>query len=109
MSDEQIYGPLVLATDVEDSATLTLSTWLPQYLGRVARKIEQDSNWLQPPKSYVVTSNANHHWAEEQLPAITLASPGTIGRPQRSGRFYRAFWQLQVVVYVSANDQASTE
>lgn len=108
MSDEQAYGPLVLATDIEDGATLTLQTWLPQYLGRVARKINQDSNWLQPPRSYKVSNDPNH-WPEDQLPAVVLASPGTIGKPMRSGRLYRAMWQLQVVVFVSANDEPTTE
>lgn len=109
MSDEQIYGPLVIATDIEDGCTLTLQTWIPQYLGRVSRQIGQDSLWLPAPKSYVVSSEPSHHWAEDQLPAVVLASTGTMGKPQRSARLYRAFWGLQVVVYVSANDQPATE
>lgn len=108
MSD-QIYGPLVLATDIEDGATLTLQTWMPQYVGRVSRKVRNgDSLWLPAPKSYVVANDPTH-WPEDQLPAIVLASPGTMGKPQRSGRLYRAFWQLQVVVYVSSNDRPATE
>jgi hypothetical protein len=108
MSDEQIYGPLVLATDITDGAELTLQTWLPQYLGRVSRKIGQGSTWLQPPRSYK-TSNNPLHWPEDQFPAVVMACPGTIGRPMRSARLYRAFWELQVVVFVSSKDEPSTD
>jgi hypothetical protein len=108
MSDEQTYGPLVLATDVTDGATLTLQTWLPQYLGRVSRQIGQDSNWLQPPRSYKVSNNPTR-WPEEQFPAVVMACPGTLGRPQRSGRMYYAMWQLQVVVFVSSKDEPATD
>jgi len=108
MSDEQTYGSLVLATDVEDGATLTLQTWLPQYLGRVSRQIGQASNFLPVPGSYTVANDPTH-WPEDQPPTVVLASPGTMGQPKRSGRLYRAQWQLQVVVFVSSQDRSSTE
>jgi hypothetical protein len=105
---DSVYGPLVLATDVEDAATLTLQTWLPQYLAMVSRKIGQTADWLQPPKSYVVSNDAAH-WPEDQIPAVVIGSSGTTGKPKRDARLYRAMWQLQVVVYCSANDRPSTE
>jgi hypothetical protein len=108
MSDAQTYGPLVLATDVEDAATFTLQTWMPQYLGMVSRKIGQASTWLPGIASFTVANDPTH-WPEDQVPAIVLASPGTLGRPIRTRSTYRAMWQLQVVVFVSANDRPATE
>lgn len=109
MSDAEIFGPLILGSDVEDGAITTLQTWMPLYIAMVSRKIGQAWDWLQVPKSYTAANDPNH-WPEDQVPAIVVACPGTEGQPKRDGRqTYRAKWQLEVVVFVSANDRPATE
>ena len=109
MSDLQTFGPVVIGSQVEDAATLTLQTWLPAYLDWVTRQIGQPAGWLPLPRSYNV-SNDDNHWGQDQLPAILVVSPGLLERPKQDGqRLYRADWGLSIDIFVSSSDRTNTE
>ncbi|MGZ4530809.1 MAG: hypothetical protein ACXVXP_00485 [Mycobacteriaceae bacterium] len=110
MSDVQTFGSLVLGTDVSDAVTLTLQTWFPTYLAMMDRRLASlNLGSLPAPGSYV-TSSDPRHWPEDQPPAVVVAVPGTLGQPKRDGsRNYRAFWDVRVIVFVTASDRESTE
>lgn len=109
MSDLDIFGPLVLWTDVGNAVTLTLQTWYETYLEMVSRKIGQPSGWLPSPSSYVVTNDTNH-FPEDQPPTVVVSVPGTMDRPKRDGqRLYRTCWDVRVTVFATAIDRESTE
>lgn len=109
MSDLQTFGPLIIATQVEDAAQVTLETWMPAYLRWVERLLGKPTDWLQSPQSYVATSDWDH-FPEEALPAVLIMAPGTIGAPAQDGRrIYRAIFDLRVGVLVSAGTRSDTE
>lgn len=109
MTDIDIFGTLILATQVEDAAQKTLETWMSTYLRRVERLISREAFWLPNPGSYEAT-NSFDHWPEEQLPAILIMCPGIAGRPTRDGeRNYRVPFKLDIGVVVSADTRKNTE
>jgi hypothetical protein len=108
MSDVEVFGPLVLATDVEDAVEATLKLWMATYLGFVDRHIGRVSPWLLPPKSYTVTSDWDA-FPEEQSPAVLIMCPG-VTKPLMDGkREYRAIFPVSIGVRVEAPDRRSTE
>jgi hypothetical protein len=109
MSDEQIFGSLVDGNDVDDAVTATLQKWSDTYLNRMCRKIGQPEGWLPSPGSYVHT-NDPHYFPEDQPPVVVVAIPGLSGRPIRDGqKYYRAEWDVQLTIFVQANDRDATE
>lgn len=108
MSDE-VFGPLVIGTDVEQAALNTLQTWAPEYIPWVARKVGRDPSTLPLPRSWV-TSVDTDRWPEEQLPSVMLVSTGLTDEPQRDGRgVYTAHFAIGLAVVVSARDRAETD
>lgn len=109
MSDLEIFGPLVMWSDVADATTLTLQRWIATYLGMVDRKLGKPAGWLPLPGSYVTSNDANH-FPEDAPPATVVAVPGTLGQPKREGQGkYRAEWDVRITVFVQAPDRDSTQ
>lgn len=109
MSDANIFGTLVTGEDVDQAVTATLQKWSETYLNRMCRKIGQSDGWLPSPGSYVHT-NDPHYFPEDEPPVAVIAVPGTLGQPVRQGtKYYRAEWDVRVVIFVSANDRDATE
>ncbi len=108
MSDLQVFGPVIIGTDVEDAVSTTLTTWLPAYLRWIERARGLTANWL-PKQASITVSNDLDHWPEEGLPSVQIVCPGLADRPIRRGRFYEACWNVSLAAYVSAQDRSSTE
>lgn len=108
MSDLEVFGPLVIATDVEDAIEATLKLWMATYLERMVRHIGKPAGWLSAPKSYTVTSDWDH-FPEEAVPAVLIICPN-IDKPLMDGkREYRATFPIKVGIFVEARDRRSTE
>lgn len=108
MSDLDVFGPLVVDTEIGQQVEATLSEWYPTYLSMLARSLPGIAS-LPSPNSYVHTSDPNH-FAEDAPPTCVIAIPGTLGEPKRDSQgCYRAYWDLRVVVFVQANDRDATE
>lgn len=109
MSDD-IFGPVIVDTQVGHAIEATLQLWMPTYLAMVTRKLTSlgvDIGYLPTPASYVHTSDPDH-FPEEKPPCIVIAIPGTIGKPLRDARNYRAMWDARVTVFVTAPNRAMT-
>lgn len=110
MSDA-IYGPVVIDSEIGAAVQSTLQTWYPDRLAFVTRQLATmgvDIGYLPEPRSYVISSDPNH-FPEEQLPAVLIAVPGTVGRPVRDGFVYRAYWEVRVTVFVDSTQRETTE
>lgn len=109
MSDLETFGPLTTGADVERWALDTLKTWTPEYLAWAERETGREPRSLQPPRSWVVSSEVER-WAEEQLPSVLLLSTGLAEEPTRDGSGnVTAPFALGLAVVVSARDRASTD
>lgn len=113
MSDLEIFGPLVMGTDVEDAIKATLETWFETYLAFVEREIVRRGHKvpggkLPLPRSYTVSSDWDH-FPEEQVPAVMVMAP-KMEKPRRDGkRTYRADFPFAVGIFVEGQDRSSTE
>lgn len=108
MSDLEVFGPLVIATDVEDAVEATLKLWMQTYLERMVRHIGKPAGWLSPPKSYTVSSDFDH-FPEEAVPAVLIICPN-IDKPLMDGkREYRATFPIKLGIFVEARDRRSSE
>ena len=106
-----LFGPIVHAGMVEDAAAATLRLWLPTYLREIERQHGRAQLALPDPKSWLVYSHEDRpeDWPESGLPAVLLMCPGLKGEPAREGAgTYRARWDLQAGVVVSASRPAQT-
>lgn len=107
MSDLQVYGPLVLATDVEEAVEATLREGMPSYLAFVSRHIGKPG-FLREPQSYEITSDWEH-FPEERLPAILIICGEATDIEKDGRREYRATWPTRVGVFTSGKDRYSSE
>lgn len=106
-----VFGPIVHAGQVEQAAEQTLRAWLPTYLREIERQHGRAQLALPAPRSWITLSQGDRpeDWPESGLPAVLLMCPGLASQPERegSGR-YRARWDLQCGVVVSASRPAAT-
>lgn len=108
MSDLQIFGPVVLATDVEDVIESTMKLWMTTYLGLIVRHIGKPPGWLPPPKSYTVTSDWDS-FPEEAVPAVLISCPDVENPLMDGQRTYRAIFPVDVGIRVESKDRRSSE
>lgn len=112
MSDLNIFGPMVVDTELGTAIEATLEQWLPTYLAYINRALVAAGinvgGDLPAPGAYVHSSDANH-FPEETPPAVVIAIPGTLGEPRRYGGTYRAFWDVRIVCYVDGPSRDLTE
>jgi hypothetical protein len=106
--DHDVFGSIIVATEVEDALKATIEEWAPTYLRFLERHLGKEPMWLPNFRSYVVTSDFDH-WPEEQLPAILIISP-EINKPAPDGnKDYRADFPINVGVFAAGNDRSSSE
>jgi hypothetical protein len=108
MSDLEVFGPLVLSTDVESAVEATLKRWMTDYLRWVERTKNLRVNFLPTPRSYTITSDWDH-FPEDQLPAVLIMCAKADNPKMDGRREYRATFPVRVGVIVSAKDRNSTE
>lgn len=111
MTDLNVFGASIIDTEIGNAVESTLDTWFATYLSYLDRALIGagiNIGSLPTPGSYVHSADPNH-FPEEQPPTVVISIPGTLGEPKRDSANYRAFWDLRVVVFVTAPDRASTE
>lgn len=104
MSDD-IFGSIIVASDVEEAATATLKMWFPTYLAFFQRKLELTAGTLPAPQNYT-TRNVFDAEQGEQIPKVVVISPGLAAPPKQYGNGqYHAVWRLGVGVATAAKDE----
>jgi hypothetical protein len=99
-------GVVFSASLLEQAAATLLSGLLPAYGAAVADQL----GWSAappPPRSYTCSAQLDR-FAEDQLPAVVIVSPGTIGPPELHSGTYDAVYGLVVGVYCSGSTDRAT-
>lgn len=103
-----MYGPLFVPEDLERAVRDLLVQWLPSYFFEVERQQGIDPNKLARPKTFLTSVEADLFPGEE-LPAIIVVAPGTVGEPERgNGGEYKAWYQVTVACLVQTPAEVST-
>jgi hypothetical protein len=97
-----VYGPIILASDVEDAIRDVLRDWIDSYLWEIERQHGMEVGGLESPRSWV-TSAAIEKFPEDQLPCVVITSPGTTDAPAADGQgLYRVHWRIDVATQAAA-------
>lgn len=106
-----VFGPRIGSYDVEQAVITTLTERLATHVDRCARRkaIDPDTtNFPIRPGSPITATKDFRDWPEGLLPFVQVVCPGMADRPVRDVEGYRAFWEINVFVVVSARDRAAT-
>lgn len=104
----EVFGEVLLGSNVEQAVIENLKTWFPTYVAEVERQEGIDPESIPLPRSYD-TVNEFRKWPENQLPAVIVVSPGLAGVPMSEGDGRtRASWAIGIGVVASAKDKRST-
>lgn len=100
------WGPLVIATDLDDRALDLCRTWMPTYLRHFHDERSLSFN-LALPRSYGDTF-AGQEFLDHQLPAVVaVAARGTSMRGGQA-HAYEGVWSLEVATVVRGKRPAAT-
>ena len=99
-------GVVFSAELLEQSCASLLAALLPAYGVAVADQLGWSAAPA-PPRSYTCSAQLDR-FAEDQLPAVVIVSPGTIGVPELHSGTYDAVYGLVVGVYCSASTDRAT-
>ena len=99
---ENVYGPLVAGSDVEDHVQEIIARWHPSYLYELERLHGIVPGTLPLIRS-MVRSAAIEKFPEDQLPCLMIASPGLTDPPiPDGGGYYIASWRINLAIQVIA-------
>jgi len=102
------FGRILSAAQVEDEATTSLKKWFPTYLADQEREMGMRVNSLPNPTNFI-NRNSFDTLEPEPLPKVVVISEGLASQPTKYGRGqYRAMWNLQVGVAMSAKDEETS-
>lgn len=105
MTDE-VFGPITTSWEIEEVVVAHLKSWSPTYLAFMGRRAGKT---LPPVRSFVTTPRDPEKWAEDQLPAILVVSPGLAATPTIDGAgVLRAIWEVGLASITSAAEEADT-
>lgn len=92
------FGPLVSATGLEESAKLTLQTWMHDYLGQAERDLGRTVGSMPRPRSWTKTAGDVADIHDRAIPRIVIRSPGLSDEPVSDGDelTYAAWWTIGV-------------
>lgn len=109
MSETNLFGPILEASQVERDFLDTLKEWMPDYLNEIARILPNFSPGdFDTPRTWT-TLNRFDSWPDMGPPMILVMSPGLSEVPKKKGDgSYWAKWIVGVASVVSARDQEST-
>jgi hypothetical protein len=108
MADE-IFGPLVTGSDVEQWTLATLQLWMPEYLAWTERRTGRTAHAIAAPAQWAVGATTDG-WPTGTLPSVLVVSPGLVRWTRHDGaRSIRGKYQLGVAVAVSAADRAAAD
>jgi len=105
------FGPITTAGALERATEQLAAVWLPYFLAEVARQDGHQAGepWPATPRTIETYTRNDAMWAEVQLPAVVIYSPGTVDTPERDGRGrWSAWWRLIVGAVVGASTQDHT-
>lgn len=101
-----IFGNIIDADTVEQAVRDTLQAWLPAHLAHQERRRELDPGTLPQPRSWPMVSEFDPE-VEEQLPSVFIASPGSVGTPERNRKGQRRkVWRFEIAVIVGGRTEA---
>jgi hypothetical protein len=98
-------GAIFSASQLEQACLAQLQRLLPAYGNAVAAQLGATAP--APPRSYTCAARFDR-WAEDQLPAVVVVSPGTLRQPELHGGAYDAVFGLVVGIYCSAATERAT-
>ena len=99
-----MIGPIVGLPDVEDAVVATIELWINEYLSEVESQGGLANGTITRPLSYSKTYDYDN-WPKGQIPAVAVVCPGTIGQPERSSGNVGAWFDVEVDVIVSGQDE----
>ena len=100
------WGPLVIATDIDDAAIELCRIWMPTYLRRFGQERGLGFN-LALPRSYGDVF-AGQEFLDRQLPAVVaVAARGTSMRGGQA-HAYEGIWSLELATVVRGKRPAAT-
>ena len=99
-----MFGPIFVASNLEQAVLDSLKEWFPTYLREVERQSGLTVGEHRPPVNY---SNRNSFdvLAGEAMPKVVCISPGTIGNPEVYQRTYSFNWAVGVGIVVAARSE----
>lgn len=98
---------IVPAFVVEDAVIATIKEWIEVYLREIEMQWGVTEN-LPVPRSYNVGAEFDK-WAEDQLPAVILISPGTSDRPSADGEGgFNAPFRVSICIFATGNTRENT-
>lgn len=102
--NNNLFGNVTLASEIEDATIATLQKWFATYLLEMQRKLGIRTP-LVSPENYM-NRNSNQVVLGEKLPKVVVISPGLEGTPTKAGQHvYRAIWRLGVGVAIASRDE----
>jgi hypothetical protein len=105
-----VFGPRIGSYDVEQAVVALLRARLPTYVDHCARLkgIDPDVTGFPIRPRSLITAKDFRDWPEARLPCVQVVCPGMADQPVRDTDGYRASWQVNVFVVVSARDRPAT-
>jgi hypothetical protein len=83
MSDEEVFGPVVSASEIQLSAISVISIWMPEYIAWIERHIGYDPHTM-PPVATVTGASTLEGWYPVSPGVIVLLPRLHRPRPRRS-------------------------
>lgn len=113
MTDE-VFGPLIDGSDVEEALLAHLERWTPTTIAAVRRRRDPEGktwpNGIAPIRSFTVVHAVAQKWPEDQLPMYLAYSPGMLGAPTVDGEgLMRATWSMTLTAIASGSDIGDTK
>jgi hypothetical protein len=104
------FGPLVVASDINDCVIAALRYWLPTHIAQVEReRADVEAAVLARPLAESYATVQVEAWPDHRLPAIIVDTAGTIGTPDKDGDgFYYADWDVTVTALVRGRNMPET-
>jgi hypothetical protein len=103
MSDLDVFGPLVLPSELETRAEAALDEFIEPYLGWVERLTGRDKGSMPKPRRLPARGTVDE-WPEDVPPVIGLVSTG-LSEPEMLEDGYHAVFPLGAVCIVEANTE----
>lgn len=101
-----VFGAILVDSDIEEAVTATLKRWFPTYLAEIARQQNISPNLVpKPANDAYTTRNSFDVEKGEKIPKVVVLSPGMLGTPTKTGESYRGVWSVGVAVAAAAKTE----
>lgn len=102
-----VWGRIVTVNQVRLAVERHLQRWFVPYLAELERQHGLPAQSVPPPKSWQRVST----WQqvrEDQMPNISVTSPGTVSKTTEETGLYRITWDIQVFLVVRGSSHTET-